>query len=132
MGKLLLALAVALGLAGLSWSFLTFAALAFVAGLGGAPELLLVALLGFLGGALAIAGGVVSLRWERPGAAVVLAAGVVALAGLPLAHLLRPGLAFTVAQSLLLWFLLGWWAYGLVASGAGWFVVDRRRADGGA
>lgn len=118
MGKSILMLGVLFGALGLLWSFLTFGIIAAVAGLGNAPEVLLISVLGFATGALAIAGGVVGRRRPVPGSVLLLAAGLAGLAALPVVFLLRPDIGTSPLQFLILTVVLNWWSYPLAVGGA--------------
>ncbi len=121
---------IGLGVLGLLWSvFTSFAFAALVAIVSGQGAiLLLIPILGFIAGALAIVGGVVGRKTPPPAAPVVLTAGLVSVFGpIPVAHVGFGG-AMSLMNVASLTLLTGWWGYGLIIAGIVATVTGREES----
>lgn len=119
MGKGVFIAGLILAVLGILWSILLFAVFVGLTALtlGGLAGLLLVPVVGFLAGLLAIVGSILARGEGRRGGALLLFAGVLGTLGPPAITLVNLGETATLESLLGLTLLSGWWAIGLVLVG---------------
>lgn len=124
MGKGILISGIVLGVLGILWSWLMFIVFLLLAvfGAGGSP--ILISVIGFLAGIVAIVGAIIGSKRTRAGAAILVGAGTTTLAATMI--ILYSALGIGMLDALRLSLIVGWWAYGLVISGIIGIVVEAR------
>ncbi len=124
MGKGILISGIVLGILGILWSFLLFIVLLLLLAFGAGGTPLLISLIGFLAGIVAIVGAVIGNRRTTVGASILVGVGAAMLVGtVTIAYsALGIGGLDVIRFSL----VAGWWAYGLVISGILGLAATRR------
>ncbi|MEE9592020.1 MAG: hypothetical protein V3W28_00375 [Thermoplasmata archaeon] len=128
MGEGILISGIVLGVLGMLWSFLLFIVLLLLLAFGAGGTPLLISVIGFLAGIVAIVGAVIGNGRTTVGASILVGVGVEMLVGtVTIAYsALGIGGLDVIRFSL----VAGWWAYGLVIAGVVGIMLNRKSEAG--
>ncbi len=128
MGKGILISGIVLGVLGMAWSFLLLIVLLLLLAFGAGGTPLLISVIGFLAGIVAIVGAAIGNRRTTMGASILVSVGTAMLVGtVTIAYsALGIGGLDVIRFSL----VAGWWAYGLVIAGVVGIMLNRKSEAG--